>query len=162
VTRVVLSLGSNIRREYNIRRAVTAIRKLYGELEISPVYETSSVGFDGPSFLNLVLGFYSTDSVESIRARLHEVEAKAGRVRGRKSFSSRVLDIDIILFGERNLRERGYNIPRDEIEKYAYALKPLSDLYPDLVHPVTGLTIKQMWHGFKPDNQTLTVTDFPL
>jgi len=162
VIRVVLSLGSNISWEYNIHQAVTSIMRLYGELEISPVYETSSIGFDGPAFINLVLGLYSTKSVEVIRAQLREMEAEAGRVRGRKSFSDRVIDIDIILFGDCNLRKHGYNIPRDEIERYAYVLKPLSDLYPDLVHPITGLTIKQMWCGFKPGNQTLTMTDFSL
>ena len=97
-----------------------------------------------------------------VREQLRDIEAKAGRVRGRKTFASRVLDIDVILFGDQNLRDQGYNIPRDEIEKYAYVLKPLADLYPDLTHPVTGETIAAMWQQFELKDQVLTVVDFPL
>ena len=55
MTRVVLSLGSNIDREKNTRYAIDHITAKYGELEISPIYETSSVGFAGPPFYNLIV-----------------------------------------------------------------------------------------------------------
>ena len=83
-----------------------------------------------PPFFNLVVGFYCSDSVQHIRDSLRRIESIAGRIRGKKSFESRVLDIDILLYGNHNLRGQGYNIPRDEIERFAYVLKPLSDLYP--------------------------------
>ena len=162
MTHVVLSLGTNINRAHNLSGAVNAIRTRFGKIVHSPVYETSSVGFEGPPFLNLVLGFDSRASLAEIRSQLHEIESAAGRVRGPKSFSSRTLDIDIILFGHFNLRDKGFNIPRDEIEKYAYVLKPLSDLYPDLPHPVRGRTMIDLWHDFKLEGQTLTVVDFRL
>ena len=121
---VVLSLGSNIDREKNIRYAVSEIRACYGRVDLSPVYETSSVGFEGPTFLNLVAGLCSDEGVMDVRDTLREIEARAGRKRGRKTFESRILDIDILLYGEQNLRPQGLNIPRDEIERYAYVLKP--------------------------------------
>ena len=161
-THVVLSLGSNIDKEVNISEAVTSLQKIFGHLDISPIYETSSVGFSGPTFFNLVVGFHSTQSVDDIRETLQGIEAKAGRVRGPKSFASRVLDIDIILYGNANLRKEGYNIPRDEIEKYAYVLKPLVDLYPNLIHPISGQDMISMWRDFDLNDQNLVVSDFKL
>ena len=59
MTHIVLSLGSNIDREDKIRFAIDQITALFGELEISPVYEAASMGFDGPAFYNLVVGLNS-------------------------------------------------------------------------------------------------------
>ncbi|MEM7194612.1 MAG: 2-amino-4-hydroxy-6-hydroxymethyldihydropteridine diphosphokinase [Pseudomonadota bacterium] len=158
---VVLSLGSNIDREKNIRFALQEIRDQYGDIEVSPIYETSSVGFDGPSFFNLVVGMQSSDPVEDIIGSLQQIETVAGRVRGPKSFDSRILDIDVILYGTENFRP-DRNIPRDEIEKYAYVLKPLSDLYPELTYPMTGETFAVMWKAFEMKDQTAFMAEFPL
>ncbi len=158
---VVLSLGSNINREKNIRFAVQEISNLYDDIETSPVYETASVGFEGRAFFNLVLGFRVSTPFIEMRDKLRYIEAAAGRVRGKKSFDNRVLDIDIILFGNKNWHPDGFNVPRDEIEKYAYVLKPLSDLYPTLTHPISGINFQQMWLNFD-NTQVLNVVDFSL
>jgi 2-amino-4-hydroxy-6-hydroxymethyldihydropteridine diphosphokinase len=135
---------------------------LYGDLDVSPVYETSSVGFDGPAFFNLILGLHTSQSLPEIIEILRGIESGAGRVRGAKTFDSRVLDIDVVLYGDENFRDRGYNVPRDEIEKYAYVLKPLSDIYPTLIHPVLGVTIEQMWQQFEMKEQTIFMAEFPI
>ena len=158
VTLAVLSLGSNIDREVNIRTAVQAIIRKYEKLDISPVYETEAVGFQGPPFLNLVLGFLTRRSVEIIIQDMREIEAAAGRVRS-NTFDNRVLDIDVVLFGAYVLYPR-YNIPRVELEKCGYVLKPLSDLYPDTKHPVNGQTYLELWHSFDQSSQPLEVIDF--
>ena len=162
---IVLSLGSNIDRENNIRFALQQIEQNFGDCEISPIYETVSVGFEGPNFFNLVLGFEDDQPLLQLRDQLRGIESDAGRVRGAKSFANRVLDIDVLLFGEDNLRSQGFNIPRDEIEKYAYVLKPLADLYPDRRHPLFDKTFKQMWQEFQiqdenQSDQKLEVADF--
>ncbi len=151
--RVVLGLGSNINREENIASAVDAIRTEYGKLDISPVYETESVGFQGAAFLNLVVGLQSLRTVEQIRAHMQDIEKSLGRVKGPKKFDDRVLDIDLLLYGD--LRDARCNIPRDEITKYAFVLKPLSDLYPDDIHPLTGETFLAMWRSFAVGSQML-------
>ena len=160
MTYVLLSIGSNIDREKNIRYSVERITQEYGDITLSPVYETVSVGFKGPSFFNLVLGFNSNESLLDIREHLRNIESEAGRVRGKKSFANRVLDIDVILFGDQDLSDQGFNIPRDEIEKYAYVLKPLSDLHPEMVHPVIGETYLEMWERFDQSDQMLSVSEF--
>ncbi len=159
--RTVLSLGSNINREKNIRFAVKQINNLYGDIEISPVYETASIGFTGAAFFNLVISFKTSTPLIDIRDQLRDIEATAGRIRAKKSFDNRLLDIDIILFGNKSLRADDFNIPRDEIEKYAYVLKPLSDLYPTLTHPISGVSFKQMWLDFD-NTQVLKVANFSL
>ncbi len=162
MTHVVLSLGSNIDREKNTRFAIDQIRKKYGELDISPVYETSSVGFVGPAFFNLIVGIHTDEPLHEIITALKQIENLAGRTRGPKVFDSRVLDIDVVLYGSQNFRDQGINVPRDEIEKYAYVLKPLADIYPDLIHPVTNNTIGQMWENFEIKDQTLFIAEFPV
>ncbi len=157
---MVLSLGSNIDRDKNIRFALEKIAERFGETELSPVYAAMPVGFDGPSFFNLVLGLYASESLPHIRECLRGIEALAGRIRGSQPFTDRVLDIDVVLYGRHNLRPDGFNIPRDEIEKYAYVLKPLSELYPKLTHPISGLTFEKMWQDFDQSGQQLEVVNF--
>ena len=96
--------------------------------------------------------------IEDVRAELKEIERQAGRELQEKSFGSRVLDIDVLLFDKLVLRP-DYNVPRDEIDNFAYVLKPLSDLYPDMQHPVTGQRFSQMWAGFDGEDQCVAVVD---
>lgn len=159
VTHVVLSIGSNIDREKNIQYAVRTLRDWYPELDISPVYETSAVGFDGPSFFNLIVGFQTDQPLQEITRALKDIEVRAGRVRGPKKFDSRVLDIDVVLYGNEDHRARGINVPRDEIEKYAFVLKPLADVYPKLLHPVIGQSFHDMWQSFEMKSQTLFIAE---
>ena len=160
MTHVVLSLGSNIDRETNIRTALDKVQSRLGDLELSPVYETVAVGFEGPPFLNLVAGFDTDLPLLEVRDQLRQIEIESGRVRGNKTFDNRILDIDIILFGDQDFRPQGFNIPRDEIEKFAYVLKPLSDLYPNQFHPVTGKRYIDMWHAFDSSAQPVEVVEF--
>ncbi len=162
MTHVVLSLGSNIDREVNIRYALREIESRFGPLELSPVYETSAVGFDGPAFYTLGAGMQCDLDLPVIIEALREIESGAGRVRGSKTYDSRVLDIDVILYGDENWRDRGFNVPRDEIERFAYVLKPLADLYPDLRHPILGQTMAEMWAGFDARDQTLFLAEIPF
>jgi 2-amino-4-hydroxy-6-hydroxymethyldihydropteridine diphosphokinase len=160
MTHVVLSVGSNIEREKNTRYAIDHITAKYGQLEISPIYETSSVGFDGPPFYNLIVGFHSGDGLPEIIETLREIEYGAGRIRGPKSFASRILDIDVVLYGDQNFRDDGVNVPRDEIEKYAYVLKPLANIYPDMIHPLLGISFHELWQNFDLKDQTIFMARF--
>ncbi|MDF1820511.1 MAG: 2-amino-4-hydroxy-6-hydroxymethyldihydropteridine diphosphokinase [Alcanivoracaceae bacterium] len=135
---VFLSLGSNIDRERNIRSGLDALARAFGDLRISPVYESEAVGFDGESFLNLVAVMETALPVGELAGILRDIEAQHGRVRGEKKFSSRTLDIDILTYGDRVGVIDGVELPRDEILKHAFVLVPLSDLAPEAVHPVTG------------------------
>lgn len=159
-TQVYLSLGSNIDRDHNIRSGLKALEAAFGELAISPVYESEAVGFDGDAFYNLVVGIKTAMSVGELTACLKDMEKDHGRVRGEKKFSSRTLDIDILTYGEITGTVDGVQLPRDEILKHAFVLKPLVDLVPDTLHPETGISYRQILDEANFDSQKLWVVDF--
>jgi 2-amino-4-hydroxy-6-hydroxymethyldihydropteridine diphosphokinase len=150
MTRVYLSFGSNIDREHNIRSGLDALARHFHHLILSPVYESAAVGFDGEAFLNLVVAIDTDLSVGELSALLRAIEADHGRTRGEKKFASRTLDIDILTYGDAVGIIDGVELPRDEILKHAFVLKPLADIAPEEKHPL----LKKSYAGL------LTARDF--
>lgn len=148
---VWVSLGSNIERERNLRRAVAALHRYFGPLLLSPVYETVAVGFVGDPFYNLVAGFETALAPETLSACLKEIEADLGRVRSHKRFASRTIDIDLLTYGDLCLNKPGLELPRGEILKYAFVLKPLADVAVEAIHPQVGKSYASLWQEFSGD-----------
>lgn len=140
---VWVSVGSNIEREKNVRQAIALLTQAFGRLKISPIYRTPAVGFSGDDFYNLVLGFDTELPPAEVRARLREIENAQGRVRDGRKFAARSLDLDLLTYG--GLVDAEQDIPRDEITRYAFVLKPLADIAPDERHPVMGENYAQLW-----------------
>lgn len=145
--RVWISVGSNIERE-NIRGGIVALRELFGDLVVSPVYETASVGFDGDPFFNLVVGFYSELPPRVLHGLMREIEARFGRERGGDKFSSRTLDLDVLTYGQIVSDDGGKHLPRDEIMRYAFVLAPLADVAGDERHPELKQSYRELWSEF--------------
>ncbi|MBD3609362.1 MAG: 2-amino-4-hydroxy-6-hydroxymethyldihydropteridine diphosphokinase [Gammaproteobacteria bacterium] len=160
MARVYLSLGSNINREQNIRGALHELHKLYGTLTISRVFESESVGFEGDAFYNLAVGLDTDDDVLSINDTIHHIEDQFGRVRSGPRFSSRTLDIDLLLYDELIIKQGKLELPRDEITKNAFVLWPLAEIAPELIHPVLGISMHELWQQFDQASQTLYPVDF--
>lgn len=142
---VMLSLGSNINAENNIREAVRRLETSFGSMRLSPVYKTPAVGFDGDDFLNLVSSFETSLSVSFISGQLKAIEDAMGRDRTSAKFSSRIIDIDLLIYDDLKLKQGKLELPRDEILKHAFVLKPLSDLHPEFTHPETGISYQEHW-----------------
>ena len=153
--RVWLSLGSNVDRERNIRAAVAQLSDIFGELVISPVYESEAVGFEGSPFFNLVAGIETQLDVDEIVSRLHAIEKRQGRVRGESRFTSRTLDIDMLTYGSEIIAQGKTKLPRDEITHYAFVLRPLADVAGGEIHPITQCTYQELWVGFSDESQSL-------
>lgn len=146
MVKVYISVGSNIERERRVQGAVDRLQERFGALELSSVYETAAVGFEGDDFFNLVVGFESEASPESINEALKVIEQSEGRERGAKKFSARTLDLDLLLFGDEVIDRPGLQVPRDEIERYSFVLEPLVELVPDHPYPGrAGVTMRQLW-----------------
>lgn len=158
--RVFVGIGSNIDREASVRNGVADLCKQYGELQLSSVYESEAVGFEGDAFYNLVAAFDTKDSIDQVITTLTEIEETHGRARGSERFSSRTLDLDLLLYGDLVASGEGYHVPRDEIPRYAFVLWPLSELEPAMKHPQTGETFLSMWEGFDKRNQALLPIHF--
>ena len=158
--KVFVCIGSNIDRDSSIRAGDADLRERYGELQLSSVYESEAVGFEGDAFYNLVAAFDTSDSVDQVITTLAGIEEAHGRQRGSERYTSRTLDLDLLLYGNLVASGEGYHVPRDEIPRYAFVLWPLSELEPAMKHPQTGKTFLSMWEGFDKRNQTLLPIPF--
>ncbi len=153
--RIYLSIGSNIDRERSIRQGVAQLQQQFGLLTISTVYESEAVGFEGDAFYNLVVGFDSGLSREEIQQRLRQIEEENGRERSAEKFNPRTLDIDLLLYGDLDLQDRGIDLPRAEIFKYAFVLRPLAEIAGMECHPQTGERYDHLWAQFDENSQPL-------
>lgn len=162
MARIYISIGSNIDAEKNIRLAINALQEHYGKLILSSVYESEAVGFDGDNFLNLVVGLNTDEDVYTVAANLRKIEDENGRVRSGPRFSSRVVDLDLLLYDDLVLENESLEIPRDEITKNAFVLLPLDEIAPQLIHPVSGKTICDHWSVFDKESQKLWPIEFKL
>ena len=120
-----LSLGSNINSEFNLELAISSLSSLFTQIEYSSIYKTQAEGFDGQDLLNLVFCGTSSLSFESLNQKLKAIEDDAGRDRKAPKFSSRTLDIDIVL---QLSDEEEILFESDEIVKYRFVSEPLEEL----------------------------------
>jgi 2-amino-4-hydroxy-6-hydroxymethyldihydropteridine diphosphokinase len=149
MTWVWVSVGSNIERERHVRAALDALRARFGELRVSPVYESEAEGFSGDPFYNLVVGFDTRLSPEALHPVLRDIEDANGRQRGAEKFSPRTLDIDVLTYGDQVTDAGGKHLPRDEITRYAFVLKPLADVAAGQRHPELGRSFGELWAAYR-------------
>lgn len=160
MTSIYISIGSNIDAEQHIRGAIDVLREKYGELKISSVYESESIGFEGDNFLNLVVGLHTDQTVQEVLDTLHDIENRFGRDRSGPRFSSRTLDLDLLLYDDLVLQDQGIDIPREEITHNAFVLQPLAEIAPQLEHPQQKLTMQELWQQFDKTSQSLWPVEF--
>lgn len=158
---VYLSIGSNIDREHYITRALDALMANYGAMDISPVYESASFGFEGDPFYNLVTGLCTDDSLRSLINNLKHIESDNDRLRGGEKYSSRTLDIDVLTYDQLHGIHEQIQLPRPEIFQQAYVLGPFADIAPDLTLPGTTMPLSELWRDFEKSRQPLSRVPFP-
>jgi len=152
---VYLGLGSNMRPEENLSLGVRELRRKYGELDVSSVYRSAAFGFEGDDFLNLVVGLQSDETPAEIVDEIERLHNLAGRKRGSKKWGPRPLDIDLLLYNDLVTEKRPVRVPRSDVLEYSFVLRPLAELAPNLVHPVTGKTMLTHWQEFDVESHPL-------
>ena len=150
--RIYLSLGSNIGdREGNLR---TAVGRLAANdvhpLHLSRVYETEPVDYkDQAWFLNQVVEAETALFPMQLLTRIGRLERELGRVRTRRN-GPRTIDIDILFYGAAKVATARLEIPHPRMAERRFVLAPLAELAPDMRHPVTHRSVRQMLESAPP------------
>ena len=143
--RVYLSLGTNLgNRELNLKAVRNALPPEVNIMDSSPVYQTEPWGYlDQPDFLNQVLAVETSLSPDDLLDYVKGIEKKIGRTPSIR-FGPRIVDIDILFYGDRIIAEENIEIPHPRLKERAFVLIPLADLAPDLIYPGTNYSISDL------------------
>lgn len=142
---VYLGLGSNLGdRDAHLRRALAALAPEVSIARLSSVYDTAPVLVtDQPRFHNIVCACQSGLAPLALLSYIKRVEEELGRAPGPR-YGPRVIDIDILLYGQIVLDTPELTIPHARLAERAFALKPLAEIAPSLRHPALGATIAEL------------------
>ncbi len=163
MTKVLISMGSNIDKEINLPAAIALLQtnpKIM-VLAVSPVLVTSALGADGqpanqPSFHNAGVLADTTLTPQQLRQLLRQIEAELGRVRSPDKFAPRPIDLDLAFYGDTVLTPSsgdGQQLPDPDVLRFAHVAMPLAAVAPDWVHPLTGTTLASIAATFADAHQ---------
>lgn len=144
------NLGEPIRQ---IRRAREELENVPGArlLAASSLYRAQPVGpVAQPPFVNAVFALECRMSPSELLALLLDVERKLGRAR-KERWGPRVIDLDLLLHGEAVISEPGLKVPHPRLPGRRFALAPLAEVAPDLVHPVLEKSVSELLAALPPD-----------
>lgn len=156
-----LSIGSNLGDRFaNIENAIALIQEQLGTVILkSSIYITEPVGFSADlDFFNLCIAIETNSSPTELLEKLKSIEKQLGR--NKKSvngiYESRLIDIDIILFGNIIVNDSQLNIPHKKYLERMFVLKPLAEIAADIIDPIKGKTIKQLFNEY-PDQSDIKI-----
>ena len=143
---VYISLGSNLEPEKNIRLAVTELMHEPGIVALSNVYLTPPVkGREQPDFFNCVVRSSTTAGPHELKfSVLRSIETRLGRKRVANRYAPRIIDIDLLIYGEECLDERGLHIPDPDIRQRPFLAFCLLELNSLLSVPCANLSIAEV------------------
>jgi 2-amino-4-hydroxy-6-hydroxymethyldihydropteridine diphosphokinase len=150
---VFIGLGSNLGdRRANVLDALDRIRKLPGTriVKESSFYESEPHGDATTWFVNGVIEIDTELSPDNLLRKLKSIESAMGRKRVKgKRWGSRIIDLDVLLYGSLVVRKRTLKIPHPELANRRFVLLPLSELGPQVIHPVLQVTVSDLLAGLK-------------
>jgi len=152
---IYIGLGSNLgNRLANIRKAIELMKEEGIEImKESSIYETEPVGYKEQGwFLNSVVKARTQFSPEGLWKRLEKIEKVMGREREIK-WGPRIIDLDILFYGNKVLNGKQLQIPHPELHKRRFVLLPLKEIAPELVHPVLNKTIGEILGELKDNSE---------
>lgn len=147
MNKVFLGIGTNLGdRQANLKEAVNNLGENIGAIiRCSSVYETEPWGFETEEqFLNMVIEAETKLNPSGLLGAILMTEAKLGRTRSGKQYSSRLIDIDILLFNDLIMNEEALQIPHPHLHNRKFVLVPLCEIAPEVVHPVYKKTISEL------------------
>jgi 2-amino-4-hydroxy-6-hydroxymethyldihydropteridine diphosphokinase len=145
--KVFLGIGTNLgNKESNLEQAVARIKEYIGPvLKSSAIYETEPWGFQAKEeFLNMVVKIETDLAPSGLLGRILMIESLLGRVREEKQYSSRLIDIDILLFENMIVNEESLKIPHPLLHERKFVLVPLCEIASEIFHPVLKKSIADL------------------
>ena len=140
-----LSLGSNIgNRLANLQEAVFQISDRIGQvLAVSSVFRSASWGYQGNEYYNICLEVSTSLNPEILLEKILAIEQTLGRTRNQEpAYADRLIDIDILLFDVEIIFNNNLKVPHPEMLKRKFVLAPLSEIAPNLIHPIAKKSIR--------------------
>jgi 2-amino-4-hydroxy-6-hydroxymethyldihydropteridine diphosphokinase len=158
---VYLSLGSNVGdRAGNLHAAIDRLRAFGEVVSVSSFYETEPVEFTAqPWFLNCAVKLGTDQSPQELLACILDIEQRLGRRRGQLK-GPRIIDLDILLFGNAVVDNPGLRIPHPAMHERRFVLEPLAEIAPDVLHPVFQRSIGELRDALPPGQTVRVATDF--
>lgn len=156
---IYISLGSNVEKERYVNLGLDALEKAFGYIDVSSLYACEAVGFDGPEFYNLVVHAQTDLSIDALAEQLRAIEFAHGRSPTAIKYSPRTLDLDLLLYDD-VIMDSPVQLPRTDILANAFVLWPLSELAPELCHPVNQQSYQSLWQSF--DKAAQQIEQVPL
>jgi 2-amino-4-hydroxy-6-hydroxymethyldihydropteridine diphosphokinase len=152
---IYIGLGSNLgNRLENIRKAIELMKEQGIEIvKESSIYETEPMGYKEQGwFLNSVVKGKTELSPRRVWKRLEKIEKLMGREREIK-WGPRIIDLDILFYGDKILNGKELQIPHSELHKRRFVLVPLEEIAPELVHPVLNKSIRELLGELKDNSE---------
>jgi 2-amino-4-hydroxy-6-hydroxymethyldihydropteridine diphosphokinase len=160
-----LSLGSNLGpREANLKRAGRSlIQRIGAEVSTSGIYESVPWGYESKHlFYNCCIGLITEMEPLTVLDEIISIEKEMGRRREPGGYKDRIIDIDLLFYGDRILTHSRLILPHPALEQRRFVLEPLHEIAPDLVHPVTGESIQTMLERCGDQSRVVLVSPGPL
>src|SRR5579863_10586134 len=153
-----LSLGSNVGDgAANLKTAIEHLRTMGEVVAVSSFYETEPVEFEAqPWFLNCVVALNTEKTPRQLLDGILEIEQQMGRRRSQKK-GPRMIDIDILLFGNLIVDDLGLTIPHPAMHERRFVLEPLAEIAPEVRHPILKRSIQELRDALPP-GQTVRKT----
>ena len=141
---ISISLGSNIEPLLNIKKAQKLISNKFNVLKSSSLYSSNAEGFIGSFFINQVIVCDTKFSFKESIKILKDIEKILGRQESSEKFSNRVIDLDLLTYGDERINEIGKEVPHKDIGEYAFVLVPLCEISPNNIHPSLNISFKEL------------------
>ena len=160
---IYLSLGSNLgQREQFLQEALKLIQNRIGGIDsVSRYYESEAWGFSSEnSFYNCCLSLQTTIDPLPLMDLLLKIEQEMGRLRQGMGYSDRVIDIDMLFYGDRQLDHPRLTLPHPSMGDRRFVLAPLAEIAPLLIHPVAGISITKMLQECADESEVIPLGSF--